>query len=561
MGLFRTQTSTRSGFRRASLGTMLTTAGVVASVFVGLPKLHQSLSVSQSPAEMTCFELLQSGIPEQTSLVVLTDAAIHPPGEVELPSSAENVNPALAKMQALLASPRAKSLVDQMVRGEVLPRGVPKRGGHQPLKLSFSRETAKMAQEEVAQTGTLTVQVTKDPTAKLICQAARWGKLKLPEALAAQEDLPAYTLHPISQVGSTNHSLIWVVAGGLAVAIGLVLCGSARLGWWFILSPVGVILGLPGIPLRSGRGNRVTWLAGLAVGIAAVLGAYQLMIQMGGLGQPQGHWWLQAAGLLSASIGLAALVGTYFSIRTARVSRLSMDALDGFASSKSKSIRDANGNSGGIASESSEDAYALKSAKESSNYTRRYLDPKLSVSIETQTTGDLEQQNKSLEKLHFDSPLIIETCVADERMEATVQFGCRNLVLATIGSIDGEIQIRMTSVLEDGHVVLSSNGSDDRIATDLDCEFVSLRSFSGTIVAKLVTKHLEVAATIAEQRGSKLVTFDPSEWRDLIHYTERCLADGLHHAKIEKWDVANGHYGRFNFPPSEVATPALAGSF
>ena len=81
MGLFRNKTSAPSGFRRASLGSMLTLGGIVASVFVGLPKLHRALSIRQPPAEMSCLELLQSGIPEQSSLVVLTNAAVHPPGE------------------------------------------------------------------------------------------------------------------------------------------------------------------------------------------------------------------------------------------------------------------------------------------------------------------------------------------------------------------------------------------------------------------------------------------------------------------------------------------------
>lgn len=563
MGLFRTKTSTLSGFRRASVGSMLTLGGVVASIFVGLPKLHRALSVSQPPAEMTCLELLQSGIPKQTSLVVLTDAAVHPPGDIELPNQAENSNPALAKVQSLLADPRAKSVVDQLVRGDVLPRGVPNRGGHQPLKLSLGREAAEIAQEDIDKSGSLTVQVTEDPTSRLVCQAASWFKLELPESLVAQKDLPSYTLHPVGKIGSTRDALFWVVAGGLAITIGMISSGSARFGWWFVLSPFGFILGLPGIPLRNGRGNRMTWFASFMFGILGLAAAYQLMIVMGGLGQPQGQWWLQAAGLLCATLGLAALIGTYLSARAVPMNKLSIDTLDVSASSKSKSSK------GKISSVEREadlqnqiaaEPDKLSSMKAASAYTRRYMDPKLSVSIETQATGELREHNQKLEKLHFDSPLIIETCVDDQRREATVQVGCRNLVLATISMIEDETQTRMTSVLADGHVVMSSNGSDERVGADLDGDFVSLRSFDGTSVSKLVTKHLEIAATFAEQRASQLVPLEPNEWRDLIHFTERCLADALHHAKIEKWDVSNGHYGRFCFPPGEVAMEAVASS-
>lgn len=563
MGFFRTKTSTPSGFRRASLGSMLTLGGVVASVFVGLPRLHRAMSVAQPPAEMTCLELLQSGIPEQSSLVVLSDAVVHPPGDIALPNQAEQSNPALARVQTLLASPRAKSVVDQLVRGNVLPRGVPNRGGHQPLKLSLGREAAKTAQEEIDESGSLTVQVTADPTARLVCQAASWFKVELPESLVAQKDLPSYTLYPAAKIGATRDALIWVVAGGLAITIGMVSCGSARFGWWFVLSPFGFILGLPGIPLRNGRGNRVVRFVSFMLGVLGLAVAYQLMVVMGGLGQPQGQWWLQATGLLSAALGLAALLGTYLSSRTGPMSELSVDPLAGSPSSKSKSSK---GKASSVEREANlqlqiaAEPDKLSSMKAAGAYTRRYMDPRLSVSMETQTTGELGEHNQKLEKLHFDSPLIIETCVGDQRREATVQVGCRNLVLATISLVDDEIQTRMTSVLADGHVVMSSNGSDERIMANLDGDFVCLRSFDGTMVTKLVTKHLEVAAMFAEQRGSQLIALDSNEWRDLIHFTERCLADALHHAKIEKWDVSSAHYGRFSFPPSNIGSPALAGS-
>src|SRR6056297_623013 len=146
MGLFRTQSSTRSSFRLASLGTLLCISGVFAGGIVGVPKLHRVLALSQEPISLTCLELLQSEVPQQSSIVQLSDPFIHPPGETELPGDETTSMPGLAKMQALLADPRAKGIVDQLVRGDVLPRGVPRRPGHQPLKLSRGRHTAELAQ-------------------------------------------------------------------------------------------------------------------------------------------------------------------------------------------------------------------------------------------------------------------------------------------------------------------------------------------------------------------------------------------------------------------------------
>ena len=211
----------------------------------------------------------------------------------------------------------------------------------------------------------------------------------------------------------------------------------------------------------------MTWFTGFMFGILGLAAAYQLMIVMGGLGQPQGQWWLQAAGLLSAALGLAALIGTYLSTRTISVNQLSIDTLDVSASSKSKASKrkvSSAEREADLQVQIAAEPDKLKSMKAASSYTRRYIDPKLSVSMETQTTGELGEHNQKLEKLHFDTPLIIETCVDDQRREATVQIGCRNLVLATISMMDDKTQTRMTSVLADGYVVMSSNGSDERLS-------------------------------------------------------------------------------------------------
>lgn len=556
MGLFRTQSSTRSSFRLASLGTLLCISGVFAGGIVGVPKLHRVLALSQEPISLTCLELLQSEVPQQSSIVQLSDPFIHPPGEMELPGDETTSMPGLAKMQALLADPRAKEIVDQLVRGDVLPRGVPRRPGHQPLKLSRGRHTAELAQTEVDQTGTLTVHVSKDASPRTICKIAAYLQLPMPATLAAQADLPAYTLHPTSLIGSRREAFVWTVGGAFALALGLVMCGSATSGWWMLFSPVAAIIGLPGMPLRNGRGNRITRAIGVAIGLGSLLAAFYLSVHLGAIGQSHGQWFWQTAGWATASFGFAALGGTWLNARSNRVQNMSSDALSQFATRKkkqSKAERQADFNQQ-IASKPTQ----LQNMLDAGKYTRRYFDAKLSVSLKNETSGELENQANRLEKMQFDQPLLIEHCADDRMISATVQIGCRQLVMVVMEEIGEALNIRLTSILEDGHVIVSSGGGDDRLANDFSGEAATVHVFDSSIAAKLVTLHLERAATIAEKRQTKLVLLDANEWRDLIHYSERCLAQTMHELKLERWDVSSSHYGRFSFPPTAVLAVAMA---
>lgn len=559
MGLFQSQSSTRSSFRRASLGTLLCLAGVFLGVFVGVPKLHQALTLSQTPVVMTCLQLLQSGIPEESSLITLTDATIHPPGDIAVPIDNASM-PGLAKMQTILADPRAKGFVDQIVRGDVLPAGVPYRSGHQPLKLSLSRQTAGIAQSEVERSGTLTVQVNEDPTMRIVSNLAGSLNIPLPDSLADQTDLPAYTLHPVSMIGSRNEAIGWTVAGAIALTMGWVLCGSAKIGWWVILSPIAVIVGSPGIPFRNGRGNRFTRLLGFVAGLGSLAAAYHLAFTMGGLGQPNGQWLWQSAGFVAASFGAACWIGMIVNSRASRTGEFSEDSLNQFGRSgkkKSKSQRERDFENQMVDQSSGKPSQLQKMLK-ASDYTRRYFDSKLSVSMETETNGSLGVQNKALEKMQFDSPLLIEHCSGEDMIHATIQVGCRNLVMVVLEEIGDDMRVRLTSILEDGHVIISSGGCDDRLSEDFAGEATTVNIFKSSKATGLVTKHLERAAEVAEKRQTKMVTFEPNEWRDVVHYSERCLAQTMHELKIERWDITSAHYGRFEFPPVAVLMPAMA---
>jgi len=558
MGLFRSQYSTRGGFRLATFGTLLIGSGIAAGVFVGMPKLHQSMALTDAPVSLTCIELLRDGVPENTSMVTLRDAQVHPPGELMIGSDEHPLPPMLSKMSGVLADPRATAMVDRLVRGDVSPRGVIRCDGPQPLGLSPGRETAEAATREIEETGSLTVHVSEDPTARLVCQAADYLQLAMPETMKQAASIPTYLLQPVSQIATRREASVWVLGGAVAVAIGFVLCGSASLGWWALFSPLGAILGLPGWILRSGRGGKLTWLITLSTGAAAIGGGFYLVVTLGRLGLPGGDWAWHSAGFLAVSWGAAAMIGTVLSIRANRGRSDSVDALAGITPaventrSKKKSKRTATQSDDSNQSMTESRPAALESMISRNDYTHRYLDSPLNVSTSMETVGEVQQQTANLEKLQFDAPLIIGIGRGEDAIEGTVQVGCRNLVLAMTDCFDEDLRFRMVSFLDDGHVVVSGNGQDPRLSETVNGDTASLRTFNVTDAAKMVTKHLEAAAEIAERRQTSLIELDPSEWRDMVHYSERCMADTLHHAYVEKWDISDEQYGRFGFPPRQV---------
>ncbi|MCM2371196.1 hypothetical protein [Aporhodopirellula aestuarii] len=560
MGLFRSSHSDRGGFRRASFGTLFVVGGIAAGVLMGVPMMHQSMTSTHAPVSLSCIELLRDGIPKHTSIIILQDAQVHPPGEMALNLGEQADSPMLGKVQTVLAHPRAAVVVDRLVRGDVLPRGMTRRPGPQPLRLSPGRETADVALKETEETGALVVHVSEDPTAKLICKAASGLSLPIPESMRRAAEIPAFSLHPASLIAAPREAWSWCVGSVLAIVLGLILCGSSQIGWWALFSPVSALIGLPGVILRGGRGGTITWTISLTVGFAGLAAGYHLAFEMGRLGQTGGIWIWQSAGLLAASCGAAAIVGTLLSIRAKRLHHTE-DALSAITpavnSKKSKRSRSKNDPSSDGPTTTSRPA-ALQSMISANDYTRRYLDPRLNVSANMETNRDVQQQTDSLERLQFDAPLIIELARGEDTIEATVQVGCQNLVMAMTDCLDENLRLRMVSILDDGHVVISGNGEDDRLTQAISGDASSLQVFSTSKAAKLVTKHLEIAAEIAEKRHAKIVTLAPSEWRDLIHYSERCMADTLHHAHLEKWDISEASYGRFAFPPRDVAVLAMA---
>lgn len=569
MAIFRASVSGRRNSRRAVFGSILVIGGFVAGGWIGVGRLHRSMVKDRSPVRMNCGELLRNGVGENC-IVRLTDAVVREPAAVtaESADNAEPQNAMLTRVRTVMAHPKAQPLVDQIVRGHVAPAGARVTSGPQPLQLGMGRVLAATAKREAESTGELLVHASPDPTSRWIVAASQRLGITLPASWDRAASMPSYTLHPVSAIDAPPVAAAWVVGGMISMAIGLVLCGAAGWGRWVILCPTGAILGLPGIPLRNGRGSQRTRGLYILVGAALLGGGVFLSVEKGGLLSGAPTWWLQLAGFTVMSVGLASVLGVLVHARGRHSAPRSEELLHAVASNESpKRGKKRNGRK---AARAPQPAAALAAPPvglaaillANSDFTRRFLDDRLSVCSRVTPDAAIQSQTDSLLKLNFEEPLLIEIARSAGACQGTIQVGCENVVLAMTDQLDDVVRLRMISVFENGHVVISVNDLDPTLPKSMAHEVATLNVTATRHLTELLSAHLEFTATAGERRHGQLVGLESAEWRDVLLYSERCLADMMHHCGVQKWEIPDAQYGRFHYPPQSVlaGTAAVAGN-
>ncbi|MCC9644947.1 MFS transporter [Rhodopirellula sp. JC740] len=570
--------SKRRNTRRAAIGSLFFVAGLFAGTIVAVPKLHRAWLAEQTPVEMTCGELLQNGIGE-ASVVRLTDATVaEPPEEMQFAMlepapnamqampvgsgmgawmSGDKVSMAKKTLADALRHPRAQTMLDEMVRGEVMPRHLGGTNMPQPLKLSPGREVAAKAVDEVRSTGSLTVFVSEDPTIQWIADGANLLGVELPESFVDLAKLDCYSLHPVSLTESKQNAAIWAAGSALTLTLGWLLCSSAGWGIWILFCPIAAVAGVFGLPMRSGRGNKVTWTLAFFAGGFCLAAAFVLTVFLGGLGSTPSSWAFQAAGFVSLCAGLALWLGILGSMKTKRNMAMSISSLDNLVVADPKRSR----SSKKAAKKSSGDVDASKFASDgvrqdklqetlskNASYSRRYLDPRLSVPANLTIRDEANENVIVWQNNAFEEPLAIEIGRGDAACSATVQVGCQNLVLAMTDELDGNIRLRLISFLDNGHCLISVDGSYPELTENLSNEFATISVFESADAKKLLAKHLEVSADAAERQHSGLIRLDSNEWRDIVLLSERAVKSVLHDEGLQKWEIHDATYGRFAFP-------------
>jgi len=358
--------------------------------------------------------------------------------------------------------------------------------------------------------------------------------------------------------------LLWVAGGIAALSIGLVLCGSAPLGRWALLCPVAAVFGLAGLPLRIGRAR---WLMRLmyAIGGSALLAlSVYLMVDRGGIARYPADFAYQLVGILCASIGVAAIIGVWISGRSERSEKASGEtALDprsmtaGYQaiSPPAKASPVVSYKSKAVGQETPAEIQAAAARSGMIVLAKRYTDARLSVAHEAMDVPEVMVQVEAFETAQFEPPLSIEIFRDDATIRATVQIGCRGFVMAATEWDEEAVRIKLISCLADGHMVLTSNASDDQEDPSLTHSSATLLTLPAQDAVALLQQHLQHVEEVAGTRGQSMVELEFAEWRDVLHCAERCRADVLHQCDRANFDIAEMGYGRFSFPPHPIAEP------
>lgn len=569
MGLFRLRPASRRSTRFAVVGSCLFFAGAVLGLAVGVGKLHRSLTVDSGETERTCVELLLTG-DQDGPMVRLTDAEVHQPPDwsepdVRIEWTGPLANTSFAKAaQGWMTDPRSKPVLDRLTRGHVTPAGVGGDPRQSPLRLGWGRATAEQAQQQLQNDGTLLVHATVD---RLQPRLIRWAEklsLPLPTGWEESAETPSLTLYPASLVDPVWVSLVWVSVSLIAMSVGLVMCGASRLGRWALLCPTGAILGLAGMPLRSGRGGRATRLLYRIAGLALLAIAYHWMLQRGGLSGHPTDTGYQLGGFVLASGGFAALLGAFLHGR-AEKNAAAIDATeyDGRSPSAGYQALSPPAKAAPVASYKTNAANQdtpreIQAAAAKSGLlvlAKSYSDARLSVAHEAVDVPEVVDQAQALEAANFESPLSIQIIRDHVTSYATLQIGCRRLVLAKTEWNEGMLQLNMISCMTDGHMVLTSNAADTASDQPLTHQSATLSDVPTDDAVALLQEHLRLIEEVAEKRQQSVVELESAEWRDVIHCAERCRADVLHHCGEAHYDISEMGYGRFSFPPHPVAVP------
>ncbi len=358
-----------------------------------------------------------------------------------------------------------------------------------------------------------------------------------PAEPAQQDEGPRYVFEPVHDVLSEADAsqLFWL--SGLAVAFGLVICGSGGPSLpccIFFQGPA--ILSILGYPMRYGRASKMTRIAYVLVGIMLISYGYQKMIVEGQFGQVNGNVTLAVIGFLAGAVGSGAVLGSITSVVAERLN-ISLEP----KSTKKNPEPKMN--------------FTEACSLEPTDVTARYVDRELVTAYDEPIHDAMQPIAESLSSVGFDEPEPVAWRDGEETQPAMISLGCQEMVVADVDEADGEVTVRLISVLHDGLtiVTLSSNTPTQKPLRMGTNGLYAVAESDDPI--EMLSSHLEQTVSMAEKRNSSVVQIEPTEATDVVLFGRRVLADVRAQYGEENTEVDSYRYGRFCFPAAPISQP------
>ena len=346
-----------------------------------------------------------------------------------------------------------------------------------------------------------------------------------------------WVYEPVFSVVSLSDARQWFWLSGLAVAVGLVICGAGGPSLAccvFFQGPS--ILSILGYPMRYGRAGTTTRLVYGGIGIGLISWGYQRMIVEGRFGQLDGDIGLCVIGFLAGSVGAAALLGAITSVAAERLN-VSLEPKTKKKEPERKMTF----------------TEACSLAPPEEDRASGYIEKPLISEFSNSMPDSMQTISESLSSVGFGSPESVAWSDGeDQHRAALIQLGCQEMVVADVEHIDGEVRSRLVSVLHDGIAVitLSSNTPSQKSMRFGTSGLYSVSECDEPI--EMLSAHLEQTISMAEKRDTTVVTIEASEPTDVVLFARRVLTDIRAQYGEENVEVGDHRYGRFCFPIAPV---------
>jgi hypothetical protein len=271
------------------------------------------------------------------------------------------------------------------------------------------------------------------------------------------------------------------------------------------------------------------------IGIGLLYYGYQKMMVEGQFGQINGDIALAVMGYLAGSIGAAALLGSITNVVAERLN-VSLEP------STSKKVPER--------TISFTEACSLEPADAAD--ATRYTDPPLVSVYDTPLPASMQSIAESLATVGFGDPEPVAWEDGEQNRPALIQLGCKEMVVADVEEVEGELVSRLVSVLHDGITIVTlSRSASIQNPLRFGTSGVYLTSENDDPIEMLST-HLEQTVSMAEKRDTAVVSIESTEATDVALFARRVLADIRAQYGEQNTEVDAYQYGRFCFPVAPI---------
>ncbi|WP_146460501.1 hypothetical protein [Rubripirellula tenax] len=501
-----------------------------------VPQLNVALTTGDEPVEMTWQELADHGISSNAHIRLVGIQLVGPNPLDEF----EGLPP--GQVNEVLADIAARPVV-------VAPLDVDPNLTPETITVPISRAALAAAYAEAEESNTLTgrfsVRGFESPTDDI---AGEFAADLINVAASDEGQSNRFTYQPISAVCAPADAIQYFALGIIVSAIGLVVCGAGGpsvLCCFFFQGPS--LLSLLGYPMRYGRAGRMTRIIYGLIGLSLIGYGYEQLIVEGRIHKVDANILSCVLGYLELSVGSAALLG----------------ALVNALAAKWQASTEVRGDVKTVAKQKMTYSQVCGMEREDAVTSRRYCERSVVSQNRENLDSSVKAVTSALETLEFSAAASVQWRSSRERENASlstdsIQIGCQNMVVAEVQKCSDETQTRLISMLDDGLTLITLSPGDGDIGGRRLGSAGYYAVCESSDPQTMLANHLEQTVSMAEKRGTAVVSFDASEIIDVSQFASRVLASVQTQYGEAHYEVGNARYGRFRFPPQPIAQPVLA---